>query len=59
MDRDIESLDWMSAATKKRAQEKLHLIANKVGYPDKWARLFKARDRARRRIRKQFACDRI
>ncbi|MFZ0479141.1 MAG: M13 family metallopeptidase [Terriglobales bacterium] len=36
MDRDIESLDWMSAATKKRAQEKLHLIANKVGYPDKW-----------------------
>jgi len=36
MDRDIESLDWMSAATKKRAEEKLHLIANKVGYPDKW-----------------------
>ena len=36
MDRDIESLDWMSAATKTRAQEKLHLIANKVGYPDKW-----------------------
>ncbi len=36
MDRDIESLDWMSAATKTRAQEKLHLIANKVGYPDQW-----------------------
>ena len=36
MDRDIDSLDWMTAATKKRAQEKLHLIANKVGYPDKW-----------------------
>ena len=26
----------MSAATKARAKEKLHLIANKVGYPDKW-----------------------
>jgi putative endopeptidase len=36
MDRDIDSLDWMSAATKARAKEKLHLIANKVGYPDKW-----------------------
>ncbi len=36
MDRDIDSLDWMSAATKGRAKEKLHLIANKVGYPDKW-----------------------
>jgi putative endopeptidase len=36
MNRDIDSLDWMSAATKARAKEKLHLIANKVGYPDKW-----------------------
>ena len=36
MDRDIDSLDWMTAATKTRAKEKLHLIANKVGYPDKW-----------------------
>jgi len=36
MDRDIDSLDWMSAATKARAKEKLRLIANKVGYPDKW-----------------------
>jgi putative endopeptidase len=36
MDRDIESLDWMSPTTKSRAKEKLHLIANKVGYPDKW-----------------------
>ena len=34
--RDIDSLDWMSAETKKRAQEKLHLIADKVGYPNKW-----------------------
>ncbi|TFW10613.1 M13 family peptidase [Massilia arenosa] len=33
---DIESLDWMSPATKKRAQEKLAAIVNKIGYPDKW-----------------------
>ncbi len=36
MDRDIEQLDWMSATTKARAKEKLHAIANKIGYPDKW-----------------------
>ncbi|HEY1801790.1 MAG TPA: M13 family metallopeptidase, partial [Terriglobales bacterium] len=36
MDQDIDSLDWMSAETKTRAKEKLDLIANKVGYPDKW-----------------------
>ncbi len=36
LSRDIDGLDWMSAETKKRAQEKLHLIADKVGYPNKW-----------------------
>jgi len=36
MQRDIQSLPWMSAETKPRALEKLHSIANKVGYPDKW-----------------------
>ena len=36
MDRDIDSLDWMSAASETRAKEKLHLIANKVGYPNHW-----------------------
>ena len=36
MDRDIDSLDWMSSATKARAKEKLRLIANQVGYPDRW-----------------------
>jgi putative endopeptidase len=36
MDSDIDSLDWMSAETKARAKEKLLLVANKVGYPDKW-----------------------
>jgi len=36
MDRDIDGLEWMSAATKVRAKEKLHGVANKIGYPDKW-----------------------
>jgi putative endopeptidase len=36
MGRDIEQLDWMSATTKARAEEKLHAVANKIGYPDKW-----------------------
>jgi putative endopeptidase len=32
----IETLDWMSADTKKQAQAKLAKINVKVGYPDKW-----------------------
>jgi endothelin-converting enzyme/putative endopeptidase len=36
MQRDIESLSWMTPATKTKAQEKLHAVANKIGYPDKW-----------------------
>ena len=36
MDKDIDSLDWMSPATKVKAKEKLHAVANKIGYPDKW-----------------------
>ena len=36
MDKDIDSLDWMSPVTKIRAKEKLHGVMNKVGYPDKW-----------------------
>jgi endothelin-converting enzyme/putative endopeptidase len=36
MDKDIDGLDWMSAATKVKAKEKLHAVMNKVGYPDKW-----------------------
>jgi len=33
---DIATLDWMSAATKTRAQEKLAAFTKKIGYPDKW-----------------------
>ena len=36
MDSDIDSLTWMSAPTKVRAKEKLHAVANKIGYPEKW-----------------------
>lgn len=36
MDKDIDTLDWMSVETKAKAKEKLHAIANKIGYPDKW-----------------------
>jgi len=33
---DIKTLPWMSDATKKAAEEKLAMIRNKIGYPDKW-----------------------
>jgi len=36
MGHDLDSLPWMTSATKQRALEKLHAVANKVGYPDKW-----------------------
>ncbi len=33
---ELAGLDWMSAATKEKALEKLRAIVNKIGYPDKW-----------------------
>ncbi|HYM74421.1 MAG TPA: M13 family metallopeptidase [Candidatus Dormibacteraeota bacterium] len=36
MDKDINGLPWMSAATKQQALLKLQGMANKIGYPDKW-----------------------
>jgi endothelin-converting enzyme/putative endopeptidase len=36
MQQDISSLPWMSTATKEQALIKLHTVANKIGYPDKW-----------------------
>ncbi len=36
MHNELESLDWMSTATKVKAIEKLKAIVNKIGYPDKW-----------------------
>ena len=32
----LQVIDWMTPATKKRAQEKLAAIQIKIGYPDKW-----------------------
>jgi putative endopeptidase len=36
MEQDINALPWMSGATKEQALAKLHGMANKIGYPDKW-----------------------
>jgi endothelin-converting enzyme/putative endopeptidase len=33
---DIETLPWMGAETRKRAEEKLAAITEKLAYPDKW-----------------------
>ena len=33
---DIKTLPWMSEDTKKAAAEKLAMIRNKIGYPEKW-----------------------
>jgi len=33
---DIKTLPWMSDATKTAAEEKLGMIRNKIGYPEKW-----------------------
>jgi putative endopeptidase len=32
----IQALDWMTPATKKRAEEKLAAFTLKIGYPNKW-----------------------
>lgn len=36
MDREIDTLAWMSPATKVKGKEKLHMVADKIGYPDHW-----------------------
>jgi endothelin-converting enzyme/putative endopeptidase len=36
MSKDIDQIDWMSPDTKVKAKEKLHAVADKIGYPDKW-----------------------
>jgi predicted metalloendopeptidase len=33
---DLQTLPWMSPATRKAAVEKLAAFATKIGYPDKW-----------------------
>ncbi len=36
MGQDIHTLTWMSPETKDKAEEKLHAIYDKIGYPDHW-----------------------
>jgi len=36
LEHDINTLDWMTDATKQQAYRKLHSTANKIGYPDHW-----------------------
>jgi endothelin-converting enzyme/putative endopeptidase len=36
MGRDIDSVSWMQAATKREAHQKLAAVMEKIGYPDKW-----------------------
>ncbi len=36
MNADVDTLDWMSPATKTRAKAKLTSVAEKIGYPDHW-----------------------
>ncbi len=33
---DLQTLPWMSPATRKQALAKLDMFARKIGYPDKW-----------------------
>ncbi len=36
MNKDLTTLSWMTPETKVQAIQKLDLITNKIGYPDKW-----------------------
>jgi endothelin-converting enzyme/putative endopeptidase len=36
MAKDIQSITWMSEATKKQSLAKLALVANKIGFPETW-----------------------
>ena len=36
LEQDINALPWMTDTTKNEALTKLHAIADKIGYPDRW-----------------------
>jgi len=36
MGEEIADQSWMSAETKQKADAKLHMVADKIGYPDRW-----------------------
>jgi endothelin-converting enzyme/putative endopeptidase len=33
---ELKTLTWMTESTRRQAEQKLHTLVNKVGYPDKW-----------------------
>jgi endothelin-converting enzyme/putative endopeptidase len=51
LNEDIQTLDWMSDATKKAAAAKVATFKPKIGYPDKW------RDYATLSITRNYAAD--
>src|SRR5262249_34878116 len=36
LQKTFPTLAWMDDPTRARAEEKLHMLSNKIGYPDKW-----------------------
>jgi endothelin-converting enzyme/putative endopeptidase len=36
MEGELQRLDWMGPETKRQAMEKLRVVANKIGYPNRW-----------------------
>ncbi|MGD0157967.1 MAG: M13 family metallopeptidase [Terracidiphilus sp.] len=36
MGQEIDTQAWMSPETKEKAEAKLHMVADKIGYPDHW-----------------------
>jgi putative endopeptidase len=36
MDHELDAQAWMSDETRAKAKAKLHMVANKIGYPDHW-----------------------
>ena len=53
LSRRINKLDWMSPATKAKAQDKLAAVKKKVGYPEKW------KDYSKLSVGRSSYCDNI
>ena len=49
---DLETLSWMTPATRKAAIMKLDLMGERIGYPDKWRNYAKLQDHYRDRTSK-------
>ena len=47
---NLGTLGWMDDATKAIAKDKLHKVANKIGYPDVWRDYSPIADRSRRAL---------